>query len=135
MSDKKKYTFVTIVAPEEVRTSFTSWRDELKATDKLLMQALWELSQEHKDAIEARVAELKEQKVPRAPREKRLKPENIVVDEAPNLAEVVADNLNNTGEQQAAPKAPKTPKKAKKIKEKVTEQEGITVVEETTEEQ
>lgn len=38
--------FCTIVAPIQVRQQFTSLRDKLKATDKLLMQACWDMVQE-----------------------------------------------------------------------------------------
>lgn len=39
-------SFTTIVATEQVRQQFTALRDKLKATDKLLMQACWDMVQE-----------------------------------------------------------------------------------------
>ena len=38
--------FCTIVAPIQVRQQFIALRDKLKATDKLLMQACWDMVQE-----------------------------------------------------------------------------------------
>lgn len=39
-------SFTTIVATEQTRQQFTALRDKLKATDKLLMQACWDMVQE-----------------------------------------------------------------------------------------
>jgi len=38
--------FTTICSTEQVRQQFTALRDKLKATDKLLMQACWDMVQE-----------------------------------------------------------------------------------------
>ena len=51
------YKFQTIVATPEVRASFTQMRNELGASDKLLMQAIWKVvtdnAQPFVDALEA----------------------------------------------------------------------------------
>jgi len=55
---KSKYTFTTIVAPADVRNSFTILRDAIGATDKLLSQAMWNLLDT--EAVKAEVGRLKE---------------------------------------------------------------------------
>lgn len=60
MTTTKKYAFVTIVAPEAVRAEFTQLRNELKTTDKQLMQALWNLAQSNAGAVAHEVEGLKE---------------------------------------------------------------------------
>ena len=56
-----KYTFRTIVAPDEVRADFTILRDRLNSTDKELMQAFWNFAMSNITAIEDEVKHLKEQ--------------------------------------------------------------------------
>jgi hypothetical protein len=58
----KQYQFVTIVATPEVRAQFTELREKLNATDKLLMQAVWNLVNglQNENAIEEEVMRLKE---------------------------------------------------------------------------
>jgi hypothetical protein len=51
----KKYTFQTIVAPQAVRADFTALRDQLDTSDKTLMQALWNISIDHIDALKLEV--------------------------------------------------------------------------------
>ena len=60
MTTTKKYAFVTIVAPEAVRAEFTQLRNELKTTDKQLMQALWNIAQSDAGAVAHEVEGLKE---------------------------------------------------------------------------
>ena len=60
MTTTKKYSFVTIVAPTEVRAEFTQVRNELKATDKMLMQALWNIAMRDMGAVAHEVEGLKE---------------------------------------------------------------------------
>jgi hypothetical protein len=55
----KKYSFVTIVAPAEVRAEFTVVREDLMTSDKQLMQALWNIAQRDMDAVRAEVFSLK----------------------------------------------------------------------------
>lgn len=54
-----KSKFVTIVAPEQVRSEFTHVREDLMTTDKQLMQALWNVAMRTSDAIRQEVADLK----------------------------------------------------------------------------
>jgi len=54
-----KSKFVTIVAPENVRSEFTYVRQDLKTTDKQLMQALWNIAMNHTDELRQEVVELK----------------------------------------------------------------------------
>lgn len=54
-----KSKFVTIVAPEQVRSEFTHVREDLMTTDKQLMQALWNIAMRASDAIRQEVLELK----------------------------------------------------------------------------
>lgn len=56
-----KYTFKTIVAPEEVRADFTVLRDRLNSSDKELMQAFWNFAMSNITAIEDEVKELQAQ--------------------------------------------------------------------------
>ena len=60
MTTTKKYAFVTIVAPEAVRAEFTQLRNELKTTDKQLMQALWNIAQSNLGAVAHELDGLKE---------------------------------------------------------------------------
>jgi hypothetical protein len=60
MTTTKKYAFVTIVAPEAVRAEFTQLRNELKTTDKQLMQALWNIAQSDLGAVAHELEGLKE---------------------------------------------------------------------------
>lgn len=55
---KKSYTFKTIVAPEAVRAEFTDLRNSLNSSDKELMQAFWNIGQEHLEALKAEVLNL-----------------------------------------------------------------------------
>jgi hypothetical protein len=55
-----KYTFKTIVAPEEVRADFTVLRDRLNSSDKELMQAFWNVAMSNVGAIEDEVKALQE---------------------------------------------------------------------------
>lgn len=57
---KKKYSFQTIVAPEQVRVEFTHVREDLMTTDKQLMQALWNIAMRDRDAVRDEVSDLKE---------------------------------------------------------------------------
>jgi len=54
----KKYTFQTIVAPPAVRAEFTDLRDELRTSDKTLMQAFWNLGIDVLDSLKNEVANL-----------------------------------------------------------------------------
>jgi len=54
-----KSKFVTIVAPENVRSEFTYVRQDLMTTDKQLMQALWNVAMNHTDELRQEVVELK----------------------------------------------------------------------------
>ena len=58
-----KYTFKTIVAPEEVRADFTVLRDRLNSSDKELMQAFWNFAMSNITAIEDEVKALQEHAV------------------------------------------------------------------------
>jgi len=55
----KKYSFVTIVAPTEVRAEFTHVRQDLMTTDKQLMQALWNIALGDMDAVREEIFNLK----------------------------------------------------------------------------
>lgn len=59
MTATKKYSFVTIVAPTEVRAEFTHVREDLLTTDKQLMQALWNIALRDMDAVRAEIFNLK----------------------------------------------------------------------------
>jgi len=54
-----KSKFVTIVAPEQVRSEFTYVRQDLMTTDKQLMQALWNVAMKYTDDLRQEVVELK----------------------------------------------------------------------------
>lgn len=56
---KSKYSFVTIVAPAEVRAEFTHVREDLLTTDKQLMQALWNIALRDMDAVREEIFNLK----------------------------------------------------------------------------
>lgn len=56
-----KYTFRTIVAPDQVRADFTTLRDQLGSSDKELMLALWNISTANLDALKEEVASLREE--------------------------------------------------------------------------
>ena len=55
-----KYTFRTIVAPDEVRADFTVLRDRLGSTDKQLMQAMWNICMRDMEELEHEVQGLRE---------------------------------------------------------------------------
>ena len=59
MTATKKYSFVTIVAPAEVRAEFTHVREDLLTTDKQLMQALWNIALRDMDAVREEIFNLK----------------------------------------------------------------------------
>lgn len=59
MTATKKYSFVTIVAPAEVRAEFTHVREDLMTSDKQLMQALWNLAMRDMDAVREEIFNLK----------------------------------------------------------------------------
>ena len=61
MQNKTRYTFKTIVAPEDVRADFTVLRDRLNSSDKELMSALWNFAMSNISAIEDEVKHLQEQ--------------------------------------------------------------------------
>lgn len=54
-----KYTFKTIVAPEQVRADFTVLRNKLNTSDKLLMQAFWDVVTGNQDNMARLEEELK----------------------------------------------------------------------------
>ena len=56
-----KYTFRTIVAPDQVRADFTVLRDKLGSSDKELMQAFWNIATANEEALQDEVKRLKEQ--------------------------------------------------------------------------
>jgi hypothetical protein len=57
-----QYTFKTIVATEHVRNEFTQLRDKLEASDKQLMQALWQIALRAGDEVIVKeVTEIKNQ--------------------------------------------------------------------------
>ena len=56
-----KYTFRTIVAPDQVRADFTNLRDQLNSSDKELMQAFWNIAMANIEALNDEVKRLKEQ--------------------------------------------------------------------------
>ena len=56
-----KYTFRTIVAPDQVRADFTVLRDKLGSSDKQLMQAFWNIATANEEALQDEVKRLKEQ--------------------------------------------------------------------------
>ena len=60
MTATKKYSFVTIVAPTEVRAEFTHVREDMMTTDKQLMQALWNIAMRDMGAVAHEVQGLKE---------------------------------------------------------------------------
>lgn len=60
---KTKYTFKTIVATETIRELFSKLRDELKSTDKQLMEAFWNVGLAHRDELETLVKEAQEAKL------------------------------------------------------------------------
>ena len=61
MNNTNQYTFQTVVVPPKMRAEFTARREELNATDKLLAQAIWNVSQKNQDAVLAEVRHLQEQ--------------------------------------------------------------------------
>ena len=56
-----KYTFRTIVAPDQVRADFTELRDQLHSSDKELMQAFWNTCMNNIEQVKEQVVFLKEQ--------------------------------------------------------------------------
>ena len=78
-----RYTFQTIVAPAEVRSSFTDLRTKLSTSDKHLMQAIWNIAMSNVAAVEAEVQNLQfagaqersEKKELKAAAKKKAKPE------------------------------------------------------------
>lgn len=56
-----KYTFKTIVAPEDVRADFTILRDRHNSSDKELMQAMWNLAMRNIEALDYEVKHLQSQ--------------------------------------------------------------------------
>jgi peptidoglycan hydrolase CwlO-like protein len=102
-----KYTFKTIVAPEEVRADFTVLRDRLNSSDKELMQAFWNFAMSNISAIEDEVKHLQEQAALAKSAKQEMKAAAKLKEKAPKAKK----------EKVAAKKAPK--KKAKKA-DKVT---------------
>lgn len=104
-----KYTFKTIVAPEEVRADFTVLRDRLNSSDKELMQAIWNFAISNVGAIEDEVKHLQEQSAQaraekkeikaaaklkeKAPKAKKEKKEKIAAKKAPKKKAVKADKV------------------------------------------
>lgn len=56
-----KYTFRTIVAPDQVRADFTVLRERLETSDKELMQAFWNIAMANIEQVKAEVVAIKEQ--------------------------------------------------------------------------
>lgn len=56
---KKKYSFQTVVVPAEVRSEFTTVREEMGTSDKQLALAMWNIVMRDRAALEKEVAELK----------------------------------------------------------------------------
>ena len=83
-----KYTFVTIVAPPEVRANFTYLRDSLGSSDKQLMQAFWNICTRDVEAIGAEVQLLRLQ----AMSEKMEKREMKMAAKTVNVEAKVIDN-------------------------------------------
>ena len=83
-----KYTFVTIVAPPEVRANFTYLRDTLGSTDKQLMQAFWNICTRDVEAIRDEVQALRLQ----AMSEKMEKREMKMAAKTINVEAKVIDN-------------------------------------------
>jgi hypothetical protein len=55
-----KYTFRTIVAPDQVRADFTVLRDQLGSSDKQLMQAMWNVCMRNIEEVGYEVQGLRE---------------------------------------------------------------------------
>lgn len=100
-----KYTFKTIVAPEEVRADFTVLRDRLNSSDKELMQAFWNFAMSNISAIEDEVKHLQEQSAKARAEKQEMKAAAKLKEKAPKAKK----------EKVAAKKAPKKAKKADKV--------------------
>lgn len=104
MSATKKYSFVTIVAPSEVRSEFTIVREDLMTTDKQLMQALWNIAQRDMDAVREEIFNLK-----------------TVASHLKAITKISKGEAESVTKA-AKPKAVKEPKKAKEPKIKVAKE-------------
>ena len=115
-------SFTTIVATEQTRQQFTALRDKLKATDKLLMQACWDMVQEllfsavTEEDLARRIDKLRaDQKVVRAaakPLKAAAKPKKEKKEKAPKV-----------------PKAEKAPAKPAKSKKKLLKEAPLVLAE------
>ena len=100
-----KYTFKTIVAPEEVRADFTILRDRHNSSDKELMQALWNLAMRNIEALDYEVKHLQSQAAEAKAEKQAMKAAAKLKEKAPKAKK----------EKVAAKKAPKKAKKADKV--------------------
>jgi hypothetical protein len=100
-----KYTFKTIVAPEEVRADFTILRDRHNSSDKELMQALWNLAMRNIEALDYEVKHLQSQAAEAKAEKQAVKAAAKLKEKAPKAKK----------EKVAAKKAPKKAKKADKV--------------------
>jgi hypothetical protein len=100
-----KYTFKTIVAPEDVRADFTILRDRHNSSDKELMQALWNLAMRNIEALDYEVKHLQSQAAEAKAEKQAVKAAAKLKEKAPKAKK----------EKVAAKKAPKKAKKADKV--------------------
>ena len=95
-----KYTFKTIVAPEDVRADFTILRDRHNSSDKELMQAMWNLAMRNIEALDYEVKHLQSQAA-------EAKAEKQAVKAAAKLKEKAKKAPKKAEKKVAAKKAPK----------------------------
>lgn len=108
-----KYTFRTIVAPDQVRADFTALRERLETSDKELMQAFWNIAMANIEQVKAEVVALKEQ----AMTEREAKRELKIAAKRKEKAE----KKPKAKKEPKAEKAPKPEKAKRKTRKKVDE--------------
>lgn len=108
-----KYTFRTIVAPDQVRADFTVLRERLETSDKELMQAFWNVAMANIEQIKAEVVAIKEQ----AMTEREAKRELKIAAKRKEKAE----KKPKAKKEPKAEKAPKPEKAKRKTRKKADE--------------
>lgn len=102
MENKARYTFRTIVAPDQVRADFTVLRERLETSDKELMQAFWNVAMANIEQIKAEVVAIKEQAMTEREAKRELK-----------IAAKRKEKVEKKPKAKKAPKAEKAPKPEK----------------------
>lgn len=108
-----KYTFRTIVAPDQVRADFTALRERLETSDKELMQAFWNVAMANIEQVKAEVIALKEQTMTEREAKRELK--------IAAKRKEKAEKKPKAKKEPKAEKAPKPEKAKRKTRKKVDE--------------